>query len=129
MHRGASIKQTVNKMLLYFTNISAEILLHILGYNFWNEYHILVQLFNMLLTLKVSINICAKGALHWHKNYGKIDPARNKRSSLLRSLVNYGRKKLYNIGPWRWCHPCSRQTCRKSLKCKKFGIGVSIINK
>jgi hypothetical protein len=102
MHRGTSIKQTVNKMLLYFTNISAENLLHIFGYNFCTEYHILVQFCDMLLTLKVSINICAKGALHWHKNYGKIDPVKNKRSSLLRALlVNYGRKKLYNIGPWR----------------------------
>jgi len=46
---------------------------------------------------------------------GKFTPARNRRSSLLGALVNYGHKKLYNIGPWRWCRPCSRQTCRKSL--------------
>jgi hypothetical protein len=27
-------------------------------------------------------------------------PARDKHSSLLRTIVNYGRKKFYNIGPW-----------------------------
>jgi hypothetical protein len=29
--------------------------------------------------------------------------AKDKQSSLLRTFVNYGHKKFYNIGPWPWC--------------------------
>jgi len=60
-------------MLLCFTNISAEILLHTLGYYFFTAHLILVHFCQMLLTLKASKIICAK-ATHWFgaKNVYKI---------------------------------------------------------
>jgi hypothetical protein len=54
-------------MLFYFTNISAEILLHTLGYSFCTEDHILAQHCQMLLPLKVSKIICAKAAPFWYQ--------------------------------------------------------------
>jgi hypothetical protein len=43
-----------------------------------------------------------KGRLpaHTRKRYTRLERlARDKHSSLLRTLINYGRKKFYNIGP------------------------------
>jgi hypothetical protein len=40
MRSGATIKKTAQKMLFCFVNISAEILLHILGCSFCTECHI-----------------------------------------------------------------------------------------
>jgi hypothetical protein len=62
------------KMSLSFTNISAIILLHILGYGFCIERHILAHFGQMLLSLKASKITCTKAALLLHKNVGKIDP-------------------------------------------------------
>jgi hypothetical protein len=45
-------------MLFCFTNISAEVLLRILGYSFCTERHILVHFCQMLLPLKTPIMIC-----------------------------------------------------------------------
>jgi hypothetical protein len=47
-------------MLFCFTSISAEILLHILGYSFFIEHHILAGFCQMLLPLKASNIICNK---------------------------------------------------------------------
>ncbi len=48
-----------------------------------------------------------------HKHYTRLERLnRNKHSSLLRTFVNYGRKKFYNIG------------CR-GLHYKKFAIVIS----
>jgi hypothetical protein len=54
MRKGVSKKLIAQKMLLCFTNISAEILLHILDYNFYIERHILAQLCQLMLPLKTS---------------------------------------------------------------------------
>jgi len=48
------------KMLFCFTNISAEILLHILGYSFCAKGHILVHFCQMLLLFKALKIACAK---------------------------------------------------------------------
>jgi hypothetical protein len=50
-----------------FTKISAEILLHIFGYNFYTDRHILVHFIQMLLQLKASKRFCVKGASLWHQ--------------------------------------------------------------
>jgi hypothetical protein len=52
-------------MLFRFTNISAEILLHILGYSFCTRCHIWHIFPQKLLPLKVSEIITAKAALLW----------------------------------------------------------------
>jgi hypothetical protein len=63
------------KMLICFTDISAEILLHILGYSFCTECHILAHFFaecschEKHRKLSAEILICF-GA----KNVGEIDP-------------------------------------------------------
>jgi hypothetical protein len=54
-------------MLFCFTNISSEVLLHVLGYSFCFERHILVHFCQMLLPLEASKIICAKAALLWHQ--------------------------------------------------------------
>jgi hypothetical protein len=51
------------KMLFYIINISAEILLHILGYILCAECHILACVCQMLLPLKEPKFIYAKAAL------------------------------------------------------------------
>jgi hypothetical protein len=48
------------KMLFCFTNISDEILLHVLGYTFSVECHILAQFCQLLLPLKALKIISAK---------------------------------------------------------------------
>jgi hypothetical protein len=53
------------KMLFPFTNISALILLYVLGYSFWTEHHILANVHSMPLPLKASKIFCAKAALLW----------------------------------------------------------------
>jgi len=50
--KGTSIKQLMQKMLFCFTNISLEILLHLFGYNFCAESHILAHFCQMLSPLK-----------------------------------------------------------------------------
>jgi len=55
------------KVLFGFTNISVEILLHILGYNFCNEDHILVHFCQTLLPSKASKIKCTKAVLRWHQ--------------------------------------------------------------
>jgi hypothetical protein len=48
------------KMQFCFTNISAEILLHVLGYSFRSECHILAHFDQKLLPLNAPKIICAK---------------------------------------------------------------------
>jgi hypothetical protein len=60
-------------MFYYFTNICAEILLHILGCGFCTEHHILAQFSQMLLPIKALKIKCVKGALLCHKNVIEID--------------------------------------------------------
>jgi hypothetical protein len=55
------------KMLFSFSNISAEILLHYLGFSFCTERHILAHFFQMSLQLKVSKIFCPKASLLWHQ--------------------------------------------------------------
>jgi hypothetical protein len=55
------------KMLFFFTNISATILVHVLGYSFCTEHHILAHFCQMLLPLRASKIICAKAALPLHQ--------------------------------------------------------------
>jgi hypothetical protein len=50
-------------MLFCFTNISVEILPHVLGYSFCTGCHILANFPQKLLSLKVSEIISAKAAL------------------------------------------------------------------
>jgi len=57
MHKGASIKLSAQNMQFCFINISAEILLHILAYNFCTKRHTLIYC-QMLLQLKASKIIC-----------------------------------------------------------------------
>jgi hypothetical protein len=52
----------VQKMLFCFTNMSAEIIWHVLGYSFFTQYQILVIFCQFLLPLKASKIICAKDA-------------------------------------------------------------------
>jgi hypothetical protein len=54
------------KQLVFNTNISAEILPHILRYRFCAECHIFVHFCHMLLPLKKSKIIYAKAILIWH---------------------------------------------------------------
>jgi hypothetical protein len=62
-----------HKMLFCFANISAEMLLHIIGYNFCTEPHILAHFLQMLVPLRASKIICAKAALLCHQNVDEID--------------------------------------------------------
>jgi hypothetical protein len=55
------------KMPFCFTNISAKILQHILGYSICTERHILVPFCLILFPFKASKIICAKAALLWHQ--------------------------------------------------------------
>jgi hypothetical protein len=55
----------VQNMLSYFTNISAKILMHILGNSFCTKRHILAHFFQLPLPLKAFKIICAKAALLW----------------------------------------------------------------
>jgi hypothetical protein len=57
-----------------FTNICSEILLHISGYSFCAESHILAQFCQMLLAHRASKIICAKADLLCTKNVGAIHP-------------------------------------------------------
>ncbi len=61
-------------MLFFFTNISDEILLYVLGYSFCTKHHILACVCQMLLPLKASKIIFAKTALFGDKNFDEIDP-------------------------------------------------------
>jgi hypothetical protein len=74
LHNAQSCKHKVNgvKMLFCFTNISAEILLHVLGYSFYTQHHILAHICQMLLQLKASKIISAKAALLWHQKDDEI---------------------------------------------------------
>jgi hypothetical protein len=54
-------------MLFCFTNISAEILLHILGYSFCSKQHILAHFCRMLLPFKASKISSAKATQLWHQ--------------------------------------------------------------
>ncbi len=73
MHEGASMKQMAQKMLFCFTNISAEILLHTLGYRFNNEWCILAHFWQKALPLKGSRMLCAKDALISCQKIDEID--------------------------------------------------------
>ncbi len=57
------VKKVAQKMLFWFTNISAKKLQLILGYNFCTEHHNLMNFCQMLLPLKELKIICAKAAL------------------------------------------------------------------
>jgi hypothetical protein len=52
------------KTLFGFTNLSAEIFLHVLGYTFCEECHILAHFHQMQLPLKALKIICANDVLH-----------------------------------------------------------------
>jgi hypothetical protein len=64
MSKSARIEQTVQKMLFCFTNISAEILLHIFRLHFLHHVpYFGAFLPNGITILKASKIICAKTAL------------------------------------------------------------------
>ncbi len=45
------------------------------------------------------------GSVLNHNNQTRLErPARDQHSSLLRTFVNYGRKKVYNTEPWGQCY-------------------------
>ncbi len=69
-------------MLFCFVNISAEILLHIIGYSFCTEPHIMAHFLQMLVPLRASKIICTKAVLLDHQNVDEID-----RCKLLRLLI------------------------------------------
>jgi hypothetical protein len=77
------------KMLFCFTNISAEILLHILDYNFYIEHHILAHLCQMMLPLKASKIISEKAHLLWRQNVGGIYPPRKSVKSLKSRVARF----------------------------------------
>ncbi len=52
MRKVNGMKEMVQKMIICFTNINAEILLHILGYCFYTEHHILAQFFKCAIAFK-----------------------------------------------------------------------------
>jgi hypothetical protein len=56
MRKGTRLKPMAQNMLFCFANISAEILLHVLGYIYCAEKNILANFCRMLLPLKASIN-------------------------------------------------------------------------
>jgi len=62
-------------MLFCFISISAEILLHILGYCYWAEYHILAHLCKVLLPSKASELSVQKLLCSAAKNVGVNDPS------------------------------------------------------
>ncbi len=78
----------LQKMMFCFTNITAVILHHILGYSFCTERRVLEHLCQMLYLLKAWTLICAKAALLWHQNVGEIDPWR---FSVVEDYVSLGR--------------------------------------
>jgi len=69
MREGTSIKNNAVKDAFHFTNISAQILLHISGYSFCTKCHILAHFSQLLLPTKISKIIFAKVALLWHQKY------------------------------------------------------------
>jgi hypothetical protein len=73
MRKGACIKSVVQKMDFCFTNISAEILLHILRNILCPEHHILAHFCQMLLPIKALEIMCAKAALLWRYNVDETD--------------------------------------------------------
>ncbi len=79
-------------MLFCFVNISAEILLHIIGYNFCTEPHILAHFLQMLVPLRASKIIGAKAALLFQQNVDEID-----RCKLLRLLL---KKKIDSLASY-----------------------------
>ncbi len=52
MRKGNGRKEMVQKMMLCFTNINAEILLYILSYCFCTEHHILAHFFKFAIDVK-----------------------------------------------------------------------------
>jgi hypothetical protein len=64
----------VQKMLLCFKNISAEVLMHILGYGLRTACHILAHLNQMLLQLKHQKFSAKKLPRFGTNNVGEIDP-------------------------------------------------------
>jgi hypothetical protein len=63
MHNNNNIKQPMKKMLFRFTNISAEILLHVVGYSFCAESHIFGTLLTNAVSIKSIKNHLAKASL------------------------------------------------------------------
>jgi hypothetical protein len=61
-------------MLFCLTNISAKILLLVLGYSFCIAWHILARVCQMLLPLKASKIYAQKLVCFGTKNVGVIDP-------------------------------------------------------
>jgi hypothetical protein len=59
---GAMTKQMAHKLLLCFTNMFAEILVHVIGYCYCAEHHALEKFCHLLLPSKTSEIICAKAA-------------------------------------------------------------------
>ncbi len=67
MLKVASVETMVQKMLFCLTNISAEILLHILVNVFCDKCRIVMYFCQVRLPLKDSEMICATAALPWHQ--------------------------------------------------------------
>jgi len=61
-------------MLFCYTNISAEILLHVLGYDFHTKQHILAHFYQIQLPLKASKILAPKILFFGTKNVNEIDP-------------------------------------------------------
>ena len=74
MCKGASMKLMLQKILVCFTNISAKILMQIIGYSFCFEHHIWTHFYLMLLPLKASKFSAQKLLCFGAKNFGEIDP-------------------------------------------------------
>jgi hypothetical protein len=68
------IKKLAQKMLFCFNNISAGILLHVLGYSFRSKHRILAHLCQMMLPLRAAMIIISKVALLWHENVDDLHP-------------------------------------------------------
>jgi hypothetical protein len=67
MRNAASIMLMSVNILFCFSNISAEILWHILGYRFCYESHILAHFCQLLLPSRASKNTCPKAAKLWRQ--------------------------------------------------------------
>jgi hypothetical protein len=61
-------------MLFCYTNISADILLLVLGYDFHTKQHFLAHFYQMLLPLKASKILAPKILFFGTKNVDEIDP-------------------------------------------------------
>ncbi len=65
-------------MLFCFTNMPAEIILHALGYSFFNKYQILVIFLSIAISITTIRNYMRKRCFYFDtKSAGKMDPGEN----------------------------------------------------